>query len=176
MYTRTPSISHHADKWQPPTAILDITKHLDPTRLVDYNSGGKGNALGIGDVNDIHSYPNPNTERASATPSRYGMVGEYGGIGWAPTGHEFVPGQCQHRSAGNVGTDSAKGTEIFLHELSLLAKGKAASNISAAVYTQITDIECECDGVFAYDRTPHYTPSDIEKIRAANAALIGAEV
>mgnify|MGYP001968213861 CR=1 FL=1 len=36
-------------------AILQVTRDLDPTRLVDFNSGGPGNAYGIGDVNDIHS-------------------------------------------------------------------------------------------------------------------------
>ena len=33
-----------------------MTRKLDVTRLVDFNSGGPGNNLGIGDVNDIHSY------------------------------------------------------------------------------------------------------------------------
>lgn len=44
-------------------------------------------------------------------------------------------------------------------------------NISAIVYTQITDVELECDGFLAYDRTPHFIDADAAKIRAANEAL-----
>lgn len=54
--------------------ILDVTRALDQTRLVDFDSGGGGNNLGIGDANDVHSYGPDPTSAAAATPSRYGMV------------------------------------------------------------------------------------------------------
>ena len=98
------------------------------------------------------------------------MVGEYGGIGWATAGHEWLPGKCQRRSAGNFNT-SAAGASVLLRELAQLADGKAAGNISAAVYTQITDVELECDGIFTYDRLSHYDAEDIAKIKAANLKL-----
>ena len=150
--------------------ILEMTRKLDTTRLVDFNSGGSGNNLGIGDVNDIHSYPAPNTIKGSATKTRYGMVGEYGGIGWVAPGHEWLPGKCQRRSGGTH-NNSAAGTAMLLHELGLIAQGKAAGNISAVVYTQITDVELECDGIYTYDRISHYDESDIAKIKAANLKL-----
>lgn len=62
-------------------AILNLTRSLDPSRLVDFNSGGPGNNLGLGDVNDIHDYPDPRQE-GLASPSQYGELGEFGGIGW----------------------------------------------------------------------------------------------
>ena len=37
--------------------IVALVRSLDPTRLVDTDSGGGANNLHIGDVNDIHSYP-----------------------------------------------------------------------------------------------------------------------
>ena len=150
--------------------ILEMTRLLDPTRLVDLNSGGTGNSLGIGDVNDIHSYPMPDTKRGSATETRYGMVGEYGGIGWTAPGHEWLPGMCQRRSAGNYNT-SAAGVAVLLRELETIAEGKAAGNISAVVYTQITDVELECDGMYTYDRISHYDADDIAMIKAANQKL-----
>ena len=150
--------------------ILEMTRKLDPTRLVDFNSGGPGNSLGIGDVNDIHSYPSPNTQKGSATATRYGMVGEYGGIGWAAPGHEWLPGMCQHRSAGNYNT-SAAGAAVLLRELEVIAEGKASGNISAVVYTQITDVELECDGMYTYDRISHYDAADATMIKAANLKL-----
>jgi hypothetical protein len=150
--------------------LLDLTRKLDPTRLVDFNSGGPGNSLGIGDVNDIHSYPNPATAKGAATSTRYGMVGEYGGIGWSAPGHEWLPGRCQHRSAGNYNT-SAAGAAVLLGELELISAGKAAGNISAVVYTQITDVELECDGIYTYDRVSHYDAEDTARIKAANLKL-----
>ena len=155
--------------------ILEATRRLDSTRLVDFNSGGPGNSLGIGDVNDIHSYPDPNTQRAAASAERYGMVGEYGGIGWAAPGHEWLPGKCQKRSAGNY-ENSAAGAAVLLHELSMIADGKAAGNISAVVYTQITDVELECDGIFTYDRISHYNEADTARIKEANLMLTGRGV
>merc|ERR1719460_2786691 len=61
--------------------IVALAKQLDPTRLVDTNSGGKANDMHIGDVNDIHSYPYPNVAGAVAQGNQYGMIGEFGGIG-----------------------------------------------------------------------------------------------
>ena len=50
------------------------------------------------------------------------MVGEYGGIGWAAPGHEWLPGMCQHRSAGNFNTSSA-GAAVLLKELDTALEG-----------------------------------------------------
>ena len=36
------------------TASVDLVRRLDPSRLVDVNSGGPANGYGLGDVNDIH--------------------------------------------------------------------------------------------------------------------------
>jgi hypothetical protein len=80
------------------------------------------------------------------------MVGEYGGIGWAAPGHEWLPGMCQKRSAGNFNT-SAAGAAVLLKELAEALQGKQAGNISAIVYTQITDVELECDGIYAMPQT-----------------------
>ena len=103
------------------------------------------------------------------------MVGEYGGIGWAAPGHEWLPGKCQKRSAGNY-ENSAAGAAVLLHELSMIADGKAAGNISAVVYTQITDVELECDGIFTYDRISHYNEADTARIKEANLMLTGRGV
>ena len=58
-----------------------------------------------------------------------------------------------------------------MQELAKIATGKAQNLISAVVYTQITDVELECDGFFAYDRTPHFDAADTARIKAANLLL-----
>ena len=70
-----------------------MVQQLDPSRLVDTDSGGPANDLHIADVNDFHNYPYPGNP--SASPTQYAMQGEFGGIGAFISGHEWVPGQCQ---------------------------------------------------------------------------------
>ena len=74
--------------------IVKLAQTLDPTRLVDTDSGGGANNMHIGDVNDIHSYPQPGDPKASAT--QYGMIGEFGGIGAFVEGKEWQPKACHH--------------------------------------------------------------------------------
>eukprot|EP01046_Picozoa_sp_COSAG06_P023444 COSAG06_NODE_1863_length_8195_cov_190.003088_4_plen_58_part_00 len=37
-----------------PGAVVDWARRYDPSRLIDTNSGGPANNLGLGDVNDTH--------------------------------------------------------------------------------------------------------------------------
>lgn len=157
---------YESEKWNA-SDILRLTRELDGTRLVDFNSGGPGNKLGIGDVNDVHSYPQPSHPMPSLT--QYAEVGEYGGIGWNPTGHEWYKGQCHKRAI--TANNSADGTDHLLTMLSALTRQKAANTLSAAVYTQLSDVELECDGMFAYDRTSHFSDADTRRIYDANRIL-----
>ncbi len=59
--------------------MVDLVRLWDSTRLVDTDSGGPANDLHIGDVNDIHDYPDPKDPLPSDT--QYAMIGEFGGIG-----------------------------------------------------------------------------------------------
>ena len=59
------------------TEMVQFTRAIDPYRLIDAHSGGDMNAGG--DVNDIHTYPYPGNPKPS--PTQYGMIGEFGGIG-----------------------------------------------------------------------------------------------
>jgi hypothetical protein len=49
------------------TAIVEWAQAYDPTRLIDTNSGGPGNDLHVGSVNDVHNYPDPGRPVPSAT-------------------------------------------------------------------------------------------------------------
>lgn len=40
------------------------------------------------------------------------------------------------------------------------------------MYTQITDVELECDGFLNYDRTNKFNDADTSNIAASNEALI----
>ena len=46
------------------------------------------------------------------------------------------------------------------------------ADVRASVYTQITDVELECDGFLNYDRSNKFDAADTARIKAANQALI----
>jgi hypothetical protein len=49
-------------------------------------------------------------------------------------------------------------------------------DISSIIYTQIADVECECDGFLNYDRTHKLTTEQISRIYKANVDLISTPV
>ena len=149
------------------SGIVALARQLDPTRLVDTDSGGLANDKHIGDVNDIHSYPYPGDPQPSGT--QYAMVGEFGGIGAFVPGKEWKPASCH--TYLHVETPADEAAAYIRMAATLESR---VDHISASVYTQTTDVELECDGFLNYDRTSKFTEEDIKKVRAANQAIINA--
>ena len=124
--------------------IVKWTKSYDPSRLVNPASGG--NHYPVGDILDIHNYPDP--EMYFYDASRANVLGEYGGIGRKVEGHTWVPST----GWGYVEYDTEeKVTDTYVDYanklLNLIPRG-----FSAAVYTQTTDCEVELNGLMTYDR------------------------
>jgi hypothetical protein len=145
--------------------MLEFTRALDPHRLIDTHSGGDVHVGG--DVNDIHTYPYPGNPQPSST--QYGMIGEFGGIGAFLPGKEWVPDKCHTYLKAANGTEEA---QIYIKMAATIAGYQKAKTASASVYTQITDVELECDGFLNYDRTNKFSAEDTTAIAAANKALI----
>ncbi len=125
-------------------SLTDIVKQMDPSRLVNCASGWTD--TGNGDVLDVHIYPGPGTPPLQ--PTRAAVLGEYGGLGLPVPGHTWVLtdnwGYVSYKSADEL-------TAAYLdqiHQLPLLI----AQGLSAAVYTQTTDVEIEVNGWMTYDR------------------------
>jgi len=147
--------------------ITELAKRLDPTRLVDTDSGGAANDMHAADVNDIHSYPYPKNVKPSG--SQYAMVGEFGGIGAFIKGKEWVPGKCFTYLKASSAVDEASKYIQMTKTLK-----SRVDHISASVYTQTTDVELECDGFLNYDRSNKFSDQQTLAIREANEALIQA--
>ena len=62
----------------------------------------------------------------------------------------------------------------YIEMLGNLTVFKHAPGLSAAIATQTTDIESECDGFVAFDRSSKFDDGQVARIRAANLALIAA--
>jgi hypothetical protein len=142
-----------------PALVADV-RSLDPNRLINQASGG--GYEGVGDILDYHSYPPP------ACPSSATQIlacGEYGGIGYSITDHIWKPG------FGYVMVNSA--TELLNMYSSFadnLIQFKTNSGLSAAVYTETTDVEIELNGFMTYDRA--VVKADINKFFEINQRII----
>jgi autotransporter-associated beta strand protein len=125
--------------------LVQRVKTLDPSRLVNQASGGA--YYGVGDVYDEHSYPAPG-DPTSTTQAP--VDGEYGGINYKWSGHLWNPSQ-----ADGGYTDVSTTNQIpslFGAYVGDLINDKSSSGLNAAVYTEITDVENECNGLMTYDR------------------------
>ena len=124
--------------------IAAWTKAYDPSRLVTPASGG--NHYTCGDILDLHNYPDPDLYLYD--PMRATVLGEYGGIGLVMKDHLWMPdrnwGYVKFNNPEEVTTEYIKYAE---HLLQLIPRG-----FSAGVYTQITDVEGEVNGLMTYDR------------------------
>jgi beta-galactosidase/beta-glucuronidase len=124
--------------------IVEWTKNYDPSRLVNPASGG--NHYDVGDLLDMHNYPDPVMGLYSS--QKCNVLGEYGGIGLAVEGHLWE----KERNWGYVQyKTSAEATNAYL-ELAEKLKKLIPFCYSAAVYTQTTDVEMEVNGLMTYDR------------------------
>lgn len=127
--------------------IAEWTKKYDPTRLV--NSASGGNFYPVGDILDIHHYPEPQMP----DPQYFGknqvlVLGEFGGLGLPLEGHTW-------QDKNNWGYQSFKNKEDLkkrYNEFTESLKGLISKGLSAAVYTQTTDVEVETNGMMTYDR------------------------
>lgn len=119
-------------------------KTLDPTRLVNHASGWTD--MRVGDVVDIHSYPGPDCPTPESR--RAAVLGEFGGLGLAVDGHSW-----SSRCWGYLMLPDAK--ELGSRYTRLFKQVWALHNfrgLSAAIYTQTSDVETECNGLLTYDR------------------------
>lgn len=129
--------------------IVDWTVAYDPSRLVNAASGGNYVEGLPGHIMDLHRYPAPMMPDPGIYGSKQALIlGEFGGLGLPVEGHTWV-------SSGNWGYQSFKNQdelyqkyEEFINRMPTLIK----KGLSAAVYTQTTDVEVETNGLYTYDR------------------------
>jgi hypothetical protein len=133
-------------------------KKMDPSRLVDNASGWTD--MRAGDLIDVHSYPGPDSRLPEI--SRAAALGEFGGLGLTVEGHSWSTNWWGYLKLPDRQELSARYTALFkqvwaLHNL---------RGLSAAIYTQTTDVETECNGLLTYDRA--VTKIDPEILLAAS--------
>ncbi len=145
--------------------VVQFTRALDPSRLINYASGGNFVRCS-GDILDLHNYPNP--EMYLYDKDYVNVLGEYGGIGWPVEGHLWQTdknwGYVQFKSADEV-LDTYEKYALELIDL-------VDDGFAAAVYTQTTDVEGEVNGLMTYDRK--VIKLDMNRLSAINTKVIGS--
>ena len=140
-------------------ALVAAVKELDPSRLVNNASGWTDKKCG--DVIDMHSYPGPDSPKPEE--QRAAVLGEFGGLGLPVDGHTW-----SKKTWGYQGTQNIE--DLTSSYMKLLVKAwelKDSAGLSAVIYTQLTDVETECNGLLTYDR-------EVNKVIPERAAAVNS--
>ena len=136
---------------------------LDSSRILDRTSGWHDQ--GSGELRSIHLYFDDYKHK----PDKLGrcvVLSEFGGYTLPIDGHAW-PGKP-------FGYKKFDSQEKFRRALTLLYDGQirpaCMSGLAAAIYTQLTDVENELNGLITYDRRViKLSPADIKRITAMPA-------
>lgn len=127
--------------------IVNWTMQKDPSRLVNTASGG--NFEDVGPIIDLHNYPEPlMPDPALFGSKRILVLGEFGGLGLPVENHTW-------QEKNNWGYQTFKNKDdLFKRYTELVDRIPflIENGLSAAVYTQTTDVEAESNGLMTYDR------------------------
>jgi beta-galactosidase/beta-glucuronidase len=142
--------------------VAQLAKNMDPSRLVNAASGWMDVGDASSDVFDIHTY-----EEVPNTPDAHGpralVLGEYGGVGLAVPGHLWFPER--DLKIYQVAKTPEEYLERYKRKFAEVIRQAKEAGVSAAVYTQTTDVESELNGLLSYDR-------EVEKFPAKTFAEI----
>ena len=124
--------------------MYQILKSVDNTRFIDSTSGWFRRKLT--DVDSRHIYFKKVKLKATDKPL---VLSEFGGYSYKPKGHVFNTEKTYGYAKYENREDFVKAVRnLYLNEvLPLIPKG-----LCAAVYTQISDVEDETNGIMSYDR------------------------
>ena len=129
--------------WNNNLTLVSRVKYWDDSRLINIGSGGPD--YNYGDIHDWHSYPAPTCPTPQGTQAL--VCGEYGGIGYYEPGHIWTTGNPYETVNSH-----AQLLKKYSQYADMLINLKSSSGLSAAVYTEITDVEGELNGLMTYDR------------------------
>ncbi|QKZ24104.1 LamG-like jellyroll fold domain-containing protein [Streptomyces chartreusis] len=151
--------------------IAESVKEADPSRVVNAHSGvnccnSKGDS-GKGDIVDHHDYNNedppfPDDKRAA-------MDGEHGGFTLRTPGHMWPGAPTVIYSGVN---DKEALTRKYVENTEKFYLDQAGAELSGSIYTQISDLENELNGLYTYDRRE--IKVDPVRVREINRKVVAA--
>ena len=143
--------------------MTEYVRGQDPTRIIDSVSGWHDQGIGKTELKSLHTYY---TKLKVPKDPRPVVLSEYGGYSMKVEGHVFDESKefGYKKFATQEALESALET-LFTKKLApLIAKGLCGS-----IYTQVSDVEEEINGLVTYDR--EVIKVSVEKMRAINDVL-----
>ena len=122
-----------------------IAANHDPGRFVHAVTGWTD--VEMGDFLDVHSYPSPNAA-TNALNERVASCGEFGGINLFIENHMWAGSDVNYTTVEDADTYA----NLYDHYTDRLQELQKEKGLWMSVYTQITDVEQECNGILTYDR------------------------
>lgn len=137
--------------------VAEQVRRIDPSRTIDHASGWHDQ--GAGDLTSRHVYFRPFRvpRRRAATAHRVLALTEYGGYSCHLPEHSASDVAFGYRRY----PDRAELAEAFESLHSDQVVPAIARGLSATVYTQLSDVEDETNGLLTYDRRVQKLPDDV---------------
>ena len=142
--------------------VTQFIKQKDQTRLVDSASGWFDQ--GEGDFKSIHDYFFP-FKANTKDKKRILILSEFGGYSYLEYGHST----CSKLYGYRKFKDKKKYNESLMKLYEDMIVSNIRKGLSGCIYTQVSDIEDECNGLFTYDRK--VCKVDVLKMRKMNERL-----
>ena len=148
-------------------ALVSHVRGLDGSRLVNLDSQYGTHTTYIGDVWDVHHYPNP---AFISCPNKdiANVCGEYGGLKYKENGHIWGSGDWGYATMNS----RQELLDTYGTYVDDLVRFRDFFGMGGAVYTQITDVEIEINGLVTYDRA--VVKVDVDKMAEYNNRLLDA--
>lgn len=143
-------------------AICDLVRKKDRSRVIDHASGWYDQ--GGGDIQSMHKYILP--IRMRKLDNRAFVITEYGGYSQKVPGHMWNPKKAfGYLMFGSLAKLSAAYEKLHKKQvIPLIEKG-----LSGTIYTQVSDVENEVNGIYTYDRA--VLKMDEDMLKRINAQL-----
>lgn len=138
-----------------------MIREYDPTRLIDHASGWQDQ--GGGDINSFHIYFSPmRFTKVDKHDDRATCLTEFGGLIYMEPGH--IHNESTVFGVNMPGYKSYRTKEGLLGGIRKLYLGKllpkVKEGLSALVYTQVSDVQDEVNGMLTYDRQVVKIPAE----------------
>jgi hypothetical protein len=127
--------------------ITKEMKKIDPTRIIDSVSGWNDQGKDSSDLKSRHIYFKPIT--VPRKDNRCYVLSEFGGYSLPVKEHMFSPNKIFGYKVYKT-TDALAEGFTKLYEKSIIPL--VDKGLSATVYTQVSDVEEEINGLVTYDR------------------------
>jgi len=148
----------------------DFIRQKDTSRTIDHASGWHDQH--IGNIQSLHIYFKPVRYRKD----KYGRavcLTEFGGITLGLEGHTYEAKESGYFRSADLGTLLEDFKKLYRNQIFPAWK----KGLAAAIYTQVSDVEGEVNGLLTYDREVEKLPREevaklFSTINAQNAAAV----